>query len=236
MRWLCLKDVGQCHAQDAKDRGSLNFGRMDFLACELSTWSRGSKLIIPPDRKSSILYANDIPAALAGPPTAAFYGSDTLWIILVSDTLFEDACNILGANIYDDALMDQNDCKSMQPPGKAVKWRVLSPKYESDGAVIFAPASHWHFEVTDDTTIVVDCMRLTEFSSYLQGEWTEPLPVTLYSRHLHFPALVSLLIQRLQSSIYVIDNRTFLSYNWKPWTCRAYEVNTPICWRIFARR
>ena len=121
-----------------------------------------------------ILFVNNISAALAGPPTAAFYGSDTLWvkcIILVNDPSFEDACNVLGASGYDDVLMDQDDYNLMQPPdGKGVKWRLLSPKNQRGGAVILAPASHWHFEVTDDTTMIVDGMRLPKFSSYLRGE------------------------------------------------------------------
>src|SRR5882672_5933889 len=81
-----------------------------------------------------ILYLNNVTAALAGPSTAAFYGSDTLWVkitILVNDPSFEDACNVLSANGYTDntVLMDQNDITLMQTPNpNGVKWRLLFPK------------------------------------------------------------------------------------------------------------
>jgi hypothetical protein len=128
-----------------------------------------------------ILYANNISAALAGPPTAAFYGSDVVWVqgvILVNDPSFEDASKVLHASGYKAFSMDECDYKMLQPPlsesnGKeAVKWQLLFPKERRDGATatILAPASHWHFEVTDDTTIIVDGIRLPKFSSYLRGE------------------------------------------------------------------
>jgi len=126
-----------------------------------------------------ILHTNNIYAALAGPPTAAFYGSDSLWaqiVLLINDPAFEDACKVLHANGYKDVSMDQGDYEMLQPPDsdpdgkKAVKWRLLSRKKPCGGAIILAPASHWHFKVTDDTMIIVDCMRLPKFSSYLHGE------------------------------------------------------------------
>jgi len=64
----------------------------------------------------------------------------------------------------------------LQPPDSdpdrkdSVKWRMLSPSERSGGVAILIPASHWHFEVTDDTTIIVDGIRLPKFSSYLHGE------------------------------------------------------------------
>ncbi len=105
--------------------------------------------------------------------------------------------------------MDQSDYKLLQPPvsdpdGKeGVKWRLLSPKERKGGAVILAPASHWHFEVTDDTTIIVDGMRLPKFSSYLHGVSIDFFfwPCCTVLLHLFIAALVSLLVQRLQSSI-----------------------------------
>ena len=133
-----------------------------------------------------ILHANNIPAALAGPPTAAFYGSDVLWvqvIILVHDPAFKDACEVLCTNGYEDILMSQHDYELLQAPdsdpdGKeAVKWRLLSPRERRGGGVILAPASHWHFDITEDTTIIVDGIRFPKFVSYLQGEM--PLGCTM---------------------------------------------------------
>lgn len=125
-----------------------------------------------------ILYSNNISAALAGPPTAAFYGSNVVWVqgvILVNDPSFEDASKVLHASGYEDFSMDECDYKTLQPESngkEAVKWQLLFPKERRGGAMatILAPASHWHFEVTDDTTIIVDGMRLPKFSSYLHGE------------------------------------------------------------------
>ena len=126
-----------------------------------------------------ILYASNIYASLAGSPAAAFYGSDTLWVqsmLLVNDPDFEDACRVLHANGYKDVPMDQRDYRMLQSPDldpngkKAVRWRMFSPREPSCGVTILVPASHWHFEVTDDTTIIVDGMRLPRFSSYLHGE------------------------------------------------------------------
>jgi len=119
-----------------------------------------------------ILYMNNIFATLAGPPAAAFYGSDTLWvrsILLVTDSAFQDARNVLQANGYKDASMDPSDFDMMKPPDseKTVEWRLLS---RSGRTITLVPASHWHFEVTNDTTITVDGMRLPKFSSYLHGE------------------------------------------------------------------
>jgi len=126
-----------------------------------------------------ILYTNNICAALAGLPTAAFYGSDTLWIhsmLLVNDPDFEDACSVLHANGFKDVPTDQYHYEIFQSPNSdpdrkdSVKWRMLSPSERSGGETILIPASHWHFEVTDDTTIIVDGIRLPKFSSYLHGE------------------------------------------------------------------
>ena len=110
-------------------------------------------------------------------PAEAFYGSDTLWIhsmLLVNDPDFEDACSVLHTNGFKDVPTDQSDYKFLQPPdsdpdGKdSVRWRMLCPSGRSGGETILIPASHWHFEVTDDTTIIVDGIRLPKFSSYLQ--------------------------------------------------------------------
>jgi len=118
----------------------------------------------------------NIYAALAGPPTAVFYGSDTSWahgMLLVNDPAFEDACSVLHASGYIDV---PKDYKMMEPSDlnpdekKAVKWHLLSPRERMGGAIILVPVSHWHFKVTDDTTIIVDDMRLPKFSSYLEGE------------------------------------------------------------------
>lgn len=65
-----------------------------------------------------ILYANNISATLMGPPVAAFYGSNVLWPqvpIIVDDSAFEDACETLHANGFED-LMDYDGLRSMQPP------------------------------------------------------------------------------------------------------------------------
>jgi len=105
-------------------------------------------------------------AALAGPPAAAFYGSDTLWvrsILLVTDSAFQDAHNLLQANGYKDA---SSDFQMMKPPDLE-KTRLLS---RSGRTMTLVPANHWHFKVTDETTIVVDGIRLPKFSSYLHGE------------------------------------------------------------------
>lgn len=124
-----------------------------------------------------ILYANNIYATLVGPPVAAFYGSNVLWPqvpIIVHDPAFEDACKILRANGFKD-LMDY-DYQTLQPPEldtegeDAVKWRAFSPIEPSGGRVILAPATHWHFNITKDTTIIVDGFRLPKYDSYLQGE------------------------------------------------------------------
>ncbi len=126
-----------------------------------------------------ILYSNNIPACLVGPPAAAFYGSDDLWIrvlIIVNDPAFEDACETLHANAYEDVLMNDDEYASLQPSysypdGKEpVKWRLLSPVDHSSFSVILAPASHWHFDVSDNTTIVVDGFPLPKYVAYLQGE------------------------------------------------------------------
>jgi len=126
-----------------------------------------------------ILHTNNIYAALAGPPTAAFYGSDSLWaqcILLINDPSFEDACGVLHDNGYKDVPMDEHDYGTMQPldldpDGKrAVKWRLLSPKDHSGGMITLVPAGHWNFKVTDDTTMIVDGMRFPKLSSYLHGE------------------------------------------------------------------
>jgi hypothetical protein len=66
-----------------------------------------------------ILYANNISATLVGPPVAAFYGSNVLWpqvLIIVHDPAFEDACQTLRANGFDDVLMDYYDYQTLQPP------------------------------------------------------------------------------------------------------------------------
>jgi hypothetical protein len=119
-----------------------------------------------------ILYTNNIFATLAGPPAAAFYGSDALWvrsILLVTDSAFQDARNVLHANGYEDVSMGPSDFEMIKPHDseKAAEWRLLS---HSGRTFTLVPASHWHFEVTDDTTIIVDGMRLPKFSSYFHGE------------------------------------------------------------------
>ena len=69
-----------------------------------------------------ILYMNNIYAALAGPPTAAFYGSDTLW-----------AHDMLLVTLR------------LRMRKKALKWRLLSPRERMGGAIILVPASHLAF-------------------------------------------------------------------------------------------
>jgi len=89
-------------------------------------------------------------------------------ILLVTDSAFQDARNVLQANGYKDAPIDSSDFQMMKPvPEQAVEWRLLS---RSGRTTTLVPASHWHFDVTDDTTIIVDGMRLPKFSSYLHGE------------------------------------------------------------------
>ena len=164
-----------------------NFGTSSQLETTMITDNYPSQLT--PLQKmdwiaAQILHTNNVSAALAGDPTAAFYGSNVVWvqvIILVNDASFEDACKILHSNGYEDTSMDQRDYNMLQPPDldrngmKALKWRLLSPK---DGAaVILAPASHWCFKVTDDSTMIVDGMRLPKFSSYVHGESIFVLPV-----------------------------------------------------------
>lgn len=154
-----------------------------------------------------ILHTNNIPAVLAGPPTAAFYGSNVIWmqvIVLISDPSFEDASRVLEANGYQDQSVDERDYELLQPPvsepdGKRpVKWRFLAPK-PSGWGVILAPASHWHFKVTDDTTIVVDGIRFPKLNSYLHGE--PSLTISAVSYKPFIAALISILCQRCQSSI-----------------------------------
>ena len=60
------------------------------------------------------------------------------------------------------------------------------------------PASHWHFEATDDTTILVDGMRSPKSSSYLHVEY---IGFLLHEAMLFIAALVSLIGQRVQSRI-----------------------------------
>jgi hypothetical protein len=123
-----------------------------------------------------ILYANNIPACLVGPAASAFYGSEDLWIrvlIIVNDPAFEDACGTLRQNAYEEVSM--NDDEYLQPSHpysdgrEPVKWRLLSPVDRSGFSVILAPASHWHFDVSEDTIIVVDGYPLPKYVAYLQG-------------------------------------------------------------------
>jgi hypothetical protein len=123
-----------------------------------------------------ILHINNIYASLAGFPAAAFYGSDSLWLqimILVNDPDFEAACRVLLANGYKEVPMCYSSywMPDLDPDGKkAVRWRKFHPREPTCGVNILIPASHWHFKVTDDTTIIVDGMRLPKFSSYLHGK------------------------------------------------------------------
>jgi hypothetical protein len=88
--------------------------------------------------------------------------------LLVTDSAFQDARTVLQANGYKDAPIDPSDFQMMKPaPDQTVEWRLLS---RSGRTITLVPASHWHFDVTDDTTIIVDGMRLPKFSSYLHGE------------------------------------------------------------------
>ena len=79
-------------------------------------------------------------------------------------------------NCHKDVPLNQRDHKVFQlpdsdPDGKdSVRWHMFSPSERSGGETILIPASHWHFEVTDDTTIIVDEIRLPKFNSYLYGE------------------------------------------------------------------
>ena len=66
--------------------------------------------------------------------------------------------------------MGLRDSPDSHSDGKdSVRWRMLSPSERSGGETILIPASHGHFEVTDDTTIIVG-KRLPKFSPYLYGE------------------------------------------------------------------
>lgn len=122
-----------------------------------------------------ILHANNIPACLVGSPASAFYGSNDLWIqipIIVHDPAFEDACKLLSANgdreievltyghPHNEYSMPEKDASGK----KYVEWRRFS------SGVLLAPASHWHFEITKDTTIVVDGLPLPKYVPYLQGK------------------------------------------------------------------
>ena len=90
-------------------------------------------------------------------------------ILLVTDSAFQDARNVLQANGYQDASMDPSDFDIVKPPDpeKSVEWRLLS---RSGRTITLVSASQCHFQVTDDTTIIVDGVRLPKFSSYLHGE------------------------------------------------------------------
>ncbi|KAK2460482.1 hypothetical protein APHAL10511_007488 [Amanita phalloides] len=126
-----------------------------------------------------ILYANNIPACLVGPPASAFYGSDDLWIqvvIIVLDPAFEDARNVLLANGYEDLPMDDDSymMQEVRASGaygqETIEWRLVSSRHRNGIDIILAPASHWHFNITEDTTIVVDGIRLPKYVSYLEGK------------------------------------------------------------------
>lgn len=127
-----------------------------------------------------ILYTNDILACVVGSAAAAFYGSDDLWVqvlIIVQDSAFEAACEILHTNGYTDAPMNHwHDAYMIQQTlhphtdkQEPVKWRLLSSGHQNGWDAILAPASHWHFDITEDTTAVVDGIRLPTYASYLQG-------------------------------------------------------------------
>jgi len=67
------------------------------------------------------------------------------------------------------------DLQTLQPPKfdakgeDAVKWRYLSPRESSGAGVILAPATHWHFNITEATTIIVDGIPLPKYDSHLEA-------------------------------------------------------------------
>ena len=120
-----------------------------------------------------ILYVSNIAACIVGAAAAAFYGTDDLWsivIIIVQDSMFDDAYDTLRGAGYQDLAREALDggyCVLRAFGSDYIAWRSM---YADGPNLLLAPASHWHFEITEGTTQVIDGIRLPKYSSYLQGE------------------------------------------------------------------
>ena len=120
-----------------------------------------------------ILYVSNIAACIVGAAAAAFYGADDLWpivIIIMQDSMFDHAYDTLRGAIYQDPVREALDggYSVLREFGSDyIAWRLM---YADGPNLLLVPASHWHFEITEDTTQVIDGIRLPKYSSYLQGE------------------------------------------------------------------